>query len=146
MKIREAQKSDLIGLLRLYTQLHDNPMPAQDEKLEALWEHILNDKHHYILICEEDGEIVSSCVLIIVPNLTHGQRPYALVENVITDAAHRKKGCASAVLDYARELAEKEGCYKIMLMTGSKEESTLNFYRKSGYNSEDKTAFIQWLK
>src|SRR5512138_1517536 len=126
MKIREAQKSDLKSLLGLYTQLHENPLPAQDEKIEALWEDILRDRHHHILLGEENGAIISSCVLIIVPNLTHGQRPYALVENVITDAAHRKKGCASAVLDYARGLAEKEGCYKIMLMTGSKEESTLN--------------------
>ena len=29
--------------------------------------------------------------------------------------------------------------------TGSKEESTLNFYIKAGYNYKDKTAFIQWL-
>jgi GNAT superfamily N-acetyltransferase len=146
MVISEVRESDLNNLLKLYTQLHDNPMPAQDEKIQALWEDILRDKNHHILICEENGAIVSSCVLIIVPNLTHGQRPYALVENVITDAEHRKKGCASAVLDYARELAEKEGCYKIMLMTGSKEESTLNFYRRAGYNSEDKTAFIRWLE
>lgn len=32
-----------------------------------------------------------------------------------------------------------------MLLTGSKEESTLNFYRNAGYNSSDKTAFIQWI-
>ena len=32
-----------------------------------------------------------------------------------------------------------------MLLTGTKNESTLDFYRKAGYNSEDKTAFIQWL-
>ena len=25
-------------------------------------------------------------------------------------------------------------------------ESTLNFYKKSGYNMKDKTAFVQWLK
>ena len=25
------------------------------------------------------------------------------------------------------------------------EESTLNFYRNAGYNSSDKTAFIQWI-
>lgn len=34
---------------------------------------------------------------------------------------------------------------KMMLLTGSKEESTLNFYRNAGYNSSDKTAFIQWI-
>ena len=32
-----------------------------------------------------------------------------------------------------------------MLMTGSKKESTLNFYRKAGYRSDDKTGFNQKL-
>jgi hypothetical protein len=42
-------------------------------------------------------------------------------------------------------LAEKENCYKMMLMTGCKKESVYRFYEKCGYNSEDKIAFIQWL-
>lgn len=33
-----------------------------------------------------------------------------------------------------------------MLLTGSKRETTLNFYKHAGYNSNDKTAFIQWLE
>ena len=33
----------------------------------------------------------------------------------------------------------------MMLLTGSKKESTLKFYERAGYNSSDKTAFIQWL-
>ena len=45
----------------------------------------------------------------------------------------------------AKELAQKENCYKMMLLTGSKEESTLHFYEQAGYNQNDKTAFIQWL-
>jgi Acetyltransferase (GNAT) family. len=85
-------------------------------------------------------------VLVIIPNLTHGQRPYALIENVITDEAHRNRGIATACLNAAREIALQHRCYKIMLMTGSKKDSTLRFYRKAGYNSEDKTAFIQWLE
>lgn len=31
-----------------------------------------------------------------------------------------------------------------MLLTGSKNEKTLNFYENAGYNGVDKTAFIQW--
>ena len=58
---------------------------------------------------------------------------------------YRKRGLATKCLDYAKEIAVKENCYKIMLLTGSKRESTLNFYKKAGYNSNDKTAFIQWL-
>jgi tRNA A22 N-methylase len=30
-------------------------------------------------------------------------------------------------------IVEKEHCYKIMLLTGSKKESTLDFYEKAGY-------------
>lgn len=82
---------------------------------------------------------------MIIPNLTHHQQPYAFVENVVTAEDCRNRGLATACLNYAKELAEKENCYKMMLLTGSKKESTLNFYRKAGYNSEDKMAFIQWL-
>ena len=88
---------------------------------------------------------MSSCVCVIIPILTHNQQPYALVENVVTDSAYRKRGLATQCLDYAKGIAVKNNCYKLMLLTGSKEESTLNFYRKAGYNSNDKTAFIQWI-
>ena len=40
---------------------------------------------------------------------------------------------------------QKANCYKMMLLTGSKEESTKRFYENAGYNSSDKTAFIRWL-
>jgi GNAT superfamily N-acetyltransferase len=64
---------------------------------------------------------------------------------VITDEAFRGKGLATACLDYARETARAANCYKIMLLTGSKEESTHRFYQRAGYNANDKTAYIQWL-
>ena len=143
--IREIQDSDFNGLMELYMQLHDNPMPAKTPEIMELWQRILNDKDHHIIVAEEDGKIVSSCVCVIIPNLTHNQQPYAFVENVITDERYRKRGLATDCLNYAKEIAEKANCYKIMLLTGSKKESTLNFYRQAGYNSEDKTAFIQWL-
>ena len=143
--IREIQDADFDGLMRLYMQLHDNPMPERTPELIALWERILKDNDHHIIVAEEDGKIVSSCVCVIIPNLTHDQQSYAFVENVITDEAYRKRGLATACLDYAREIAEREHCYKIMLLTGSKKESTLDFYRQAGYNSEDKTAFIRWI-
>jgi len=143
--IRETVEEDLNGLLKLYMQLHDNPMPEEGEDLIKLWKRILNDKDHHIIVAEEDGRIASSCVVIIIPNLTHNQQPYAFIENVITDEAYRNRGLATACLNYAKELAVREKCYKIMLLTGSKNESTLNFYERAGYNRNDKTAFIQWI-
>lgn len=143
--IREITEQDLNGLLTLYMQLHDNPLLENTPELQILWKQILNDANHHIIIAEEDGKIVSSCVCVIIPNLTHNQRPYAFVENVITDEAYRKRGLATACLNYAKAIAQKENCYKLMLLTGSKKESTLNFYEQAGYNRNDKTAFIQWI-
>ena len=145
MEIREAKKEDLKQLLKLYTQLHNNDMPEFNDRLEGIWIKILSDESHHIVIGLLDNEIVSSCVIVIIPNLTRSQRPYALVENVITHEAHRNKGYATRILNFAREIAKQKNCYKIMLLTGSKQENTLNLYRRAGYNSNDKTAFIQWL-
>lgn len=143
--VREITDQDYDGLMKLYMQLHDNSFPEKDEAMEKLWNTILEDKNHHIIVAEEDGKIVSSCVCVIIPNLTHNQQPYAFVENVVTDSAYRKKGLATACLNYAKEIALKEKCYKLMLLTGSKEESTLRFYEGAGYNRNDKTAFIQWI-
>lgn len=143
--IREITQNDFKGLLTLYMQLHENLMPDQTDEIMNLWNRIVNDKDHHIIVAEENGQIVSSCVCVIIPNLTHNQQPYAFIENVITDVNYRNKGLATQCLDFAKEIAIKENCYKLMLLTGSKKESTLNFYRKAGYNSEDKTAFIQWV-
>lgn len=145
MIVREVNQEDLEGLLTLYMQLHDNPMPKLNTKINNQWSQIIDDTNHHIIVAEDEGKIVSSCVCVIIPNLTHEQRPYAFVENVITDENYRGKGIATACLDYAKEISLKENCYKMMLLTGSKKESTLEFYRRAGYNSEDKTAFIQWL-
>ena len=101
------------------------------------------DENHHLIVCEEDGRIVSSCVCVVIPNLTRNVRPYALIENVVTHPDYRKRGLASACLEYARQIAQKENCYKIMLLTGAKDEATLHFYRQAGFNSSEKTAFIQ---
>ncbi len=143
--IREINENDLESLLKLFMQLHDNAMPEESETIVELWNTILSDKNHHIVVAEEDGKIVSSCVCVIIPNLTHNQQPYAFVENVVTDEAYRNRGLATACLNYAKELALKENCYKLMLLTGSKKESTLKFYERAGYNRNDKTAFIQWI-
>ena len=106
----------------------------------------MQDPNHHLIVNEVDGRIVSSCVCVIIPNLTRGVRPYAFIENVVTHADYRGRGYATDCLDYAREIAMRANCYKMMLLTGSKKESTLAFYARAGYNSTDKTAFIQWLE
>ena len=143
--VREAVKEDLDELLNLYLFLHEKNIPKKSEYLENTWKTIIEDINHHIVVKEINGKIVSSCVCIIVPNLTRNIRPYALIENVVTNEGYRGKGYATECLNYAKEIAIKNNCYKMMLLTGTKNENTVAFYKSAGYNSDDKIAFIQWL-
>lgn len=143
--VREINRNELAELLELYLHLHENQIPEMTEHLQSTWDTIIEDKNHHIIVKEVDGKIVSSCVCVIIPNLTRNIRSYAFVENVVTHSDYRGKGYATECLSYAKEIAEKENCYKMMLLTGSKSEKTLSFYQNAGYNSTDKTAFIMWL-
>lgn len=143
--IREAKQEDLMEILNLYLYLHEETVPEQSEYLSAAWEQIISDKNHHFIVNVIDGKIVSSCVCVIIPNLTRNVRPYAFVENVVTHADYRGHGYATECLEFARSVAEKNNCYKMMLLTGSKEQKTLDFYKNAGYNCIDKTAFIQWI-
>ena len=144
--VREALKEDLNELLNLYLFLHEKNIPENSEHLENTWKTIIEDINHHIVVKEINGKIVSSCVCVIVPNLTRNIRPYALIENVVTNEGYCGKGYATECLNYAKEIAIKNNCYKMMLLTGTKNENTLAFYKSAGYNSDDKIAFIQWLE
>ncbi len=143
--VREIRENELYELLELYLFLHEVSIPENTEYLMNTWKDIIRDKNHHIIVNVIGEKIVSSCVCVIIPNLTRNIRPYALIENVVTHRDFRKKGYATECLNYAKGIAERENCYKIMLLTGAKNDSTLRFYSNAGYNSTDKTAFIQWL-
>ena len=143
--VREAVKKDLDELLNLYLFLHEKNIQKNSDYLENTWKTIIEDINHHIVVKEINGKIVSSCVCVIVPNLTRNIRLYALIENVVTNEGYRGKGYATECLNYAKETAIKNNCYKMMLLTGTKSENTLAFYKSAGYNSDDKIAFILWL-
>lgn len=143
--VREAENKDLQQILELYLCLHEKSVPERSENLQHTWQQILEDENHHLIVNERDRRIVSSCVCVIIPNLTRNVRPYAFVENVVTHTDFRGRGLASECLEHASRIAEQCNCYKMMLLTGSRNSETLDFYRKAGYNSTDKTAFIRWL-
>ncbi|MDR2861119.1 MAG: GNAT family N-acetyltransferase [Syntrophobacterales bacterium] len=148
MIIRKASADDAGFLWELYANhLTDNP-PAEEqdmEKWKSMLAKFLSDRLYYLFVGEMDNMAVSSVTLIIIENLTNNMRPYAIIENVVTHAGYRGRGFASALMQKATETAREHNCYKIMLMTGSKKESTLNFYRNNGFDMNEKTAFIKRL-
>ena len=148
MHIRKAELCDVEDLHELYME-HLTQFPPKEQQDMGEWSDrlktLIANPDYHLLVGESDGKVVSSVTLIIIPNLTHNLRPYSIIENVVTHSNYRKKGYAFALMNKASEIAKERGCYKIMLMTGSKEEGIFRFYERCEFNRNDKTAFLKRL-
>lgn len=139
--IRTAREEDLEGLLALYRHLNPGDPAPQPAAAQRAWRALLDSDLTTVFLAEAAGLPVASCTLVVVPNLTRRARPYAVLENVVTHAAHRRRGLGQAVLRAALDAAWAAGCYKVMLATGSREEATLRFYEAAGFQRGGKTFF-----
>lgn len=143
MSIRLLRSRDLDALLALYPHLHasDAPLPSR-ATLEATWAELMaSSRYRYfgVFIAER---LVSSCALTLIPNLTRACRPYGVIENVVTHSDFRRQGHAKALLREALQQAWAAGCYKVMLLTGRRDEATLRFYESAGFERHAKQAFL----
>ena len=138
--IRAVEQTDLPALLELYRDLNPDDPPLALPDATSIWQQISNLAGCTIFAGVLGGALVTSCTLVVVPNLTRGGLPYGLIENVVTSSKHRKRGYGAAILKHAFAEAWKHRCYKIMLLTGSKNPATLKFYTGVGFE-QNKTGF-----
>ena len=138
--IRPANRTDLPRLLDLYVHLNPDDARCSPENAVAVLDQLTRYEGSVILVGAIGEVLVTTCTLIVIPNLTRGGKPYALIENVVTHADHRGAGFERTVLSAAVEHAWGAECYKVMLMTGSKKPSTLAFYKAAGFE-QSKTGF-----
>lgn len=138
--IRPALPSDLEGLLKLYPHLNASDEPISLSMAAARLGEINRLPGSAVLLGLLGDDLVASCTLIVIPNLTNDGKPYALIENVVTHAGYRGRGYGTRILHAAAKAAWNAGCYKVMLLTGSKQPSTLRFYENAGFE-QTKTGF-----
>ena len=139
--IRRALPGDLAGLLDLHQHLNPDDPRVDEHGAAAAWSSLLASNLIHLIVAERHGLLVSSCMLVIMPNITRGARSFALIENVVTHAAHRGQGLGRAVLAAALDAAWAADCYKVMLATGSRQGSTWRFYEGAGFTRATKTHF-----
>jgi GNAT superfamily N-acetyltransferase len=140
--IRSATSDDLAAIGRLYAQLHPDDPPVVDGNGAAVFSEILDRPGLDLLVLELDGQIVATTYLNVIPNLTRGCRPYAVIENVVVDEHLRGRGLGKQLMAATLSRAWEAGCYKAMLQTGSRTPATHAFYRAAGFSPDAKTAYL----
>lgn len=138
--IRQADQRDLPALMELYQHLAEGDEKPNLELAQDVFEQFQAYSGSMILIGQVGAALATSCTLVVIPNLTRGGRSYGLIENVVTHRDFRNRGFGRQVLRYATDAAWAAGCYKVMLMTGSKKRETLDFYLAAGFE-QSKTGF-----
>lgn len=104
--IRTLENEDLDGLLALYAHLHGGEDEPSPRSLADLWTTILRDPAQTYVGAFVGGMLCSVANASIVPNLTRGGRPFAVIENVVTHPSYRRRGLAKLVMSHLLELCE----------------------------------------
>ncbi|MCC8981025.1 GNAT family N-acetyltransferase [Bradyrhizobium acaciae] len=139
--VRSAAERELPEVLKLYRHLHPHDPQLDTATAERVWSELLASSFMTVVVAQAAELLVSSCTLAIVPNLSRGGRSYGVIENVVTHADYRRQGLGRRVLSHALDIAWQAYCYKVLLATGSKRETTLRFYEEAGFQRGGKTYF-----
>jgi GNAT superfamily N-acetyltransferase len=143
MEIRSIQVDELHELLALYSHLHDKDAPLPEAPvIDAVWQELMQSPRNKYFGSYVDGQLVSSCTIAVIPNLTRGCRPYGVIENVVTHINHRRMGYGKSLLAHTLDFAWSADCYKVMLMTSRKDTGTRQFYESAGFDSHAKLAYV----
>lgn len=129
--IREATKGDIPELVELFQQLTGNENLSED--YDKTLEKISKRQDHHLLLAKKDGKIVGSLFIVVVPNMTHKARSWAIIENVIVDGKYRSKGVGKVLMKAAEDIARKHNCYKITICSSEFRKEAHKFYGRLGY-------------
>ena len=141
LRIRVATQADLPRLVALLSQLHEDAPEDYDgrrERYDAAFAEISADGRQRVYVGDAGTATVATATLIIVPNLTHGGRPYAILENIVIDAAHRSQGHGEAIVRHLVDEARRAGCYKVSLTSNLVRTEAHRFYERLGFRFEQK--------
>ena len=134
MEIRQIDQAEIEGVLDLIDE-YDRPRSTRPSEAEvrAIYASILQCGGCIVGAFSTEG-IVGTCTVNLCANLSWSGRPYAIIENVIVSRAYRNQGVGKDILQYATNFALQAGCYKVALMTGSKDPATHSFYKSAGFS------------
>jgi len=141
--IRQAERSDKDQLSELYRMLVPNSkkMIVYEDQIETLQ----RDSNNFLLVYEENGEILGTVTMNICMQALHGFRPYGVVENIIVHENHRNRNIGQKLLQFVEDYCKSVDCHRIMLLSNSTRVKAHHFFEKEGYSGSVSKGFKKYL-
>jgi len=130
--IRNLESSDynagFISLLSQLTTVGNIPEAFFQSRLQQ----IQKSRRQHMLVVQDTatGQIVATATLLIERKFIHNAGFAAHIEDVVSDESVRGKGLGKRIINALVQLAQKCGCYKVILDC---EEHNIKFYEKCGF-------------
>ncbi|MGZ4902070.1 MAG: N-acetyltransferase family protein [Halobacteriota archaeon] len=141
LMVRRARPRDLQDVLQLYAQLFaDTDQAVEDTHVIApahrsAFSEIDRDHNTSLLVAESSGRVLGTLSITIVPNLSHGGRCWAIIENVVVDERVRRANVGASLMHHAIALAREKDCFRIILSSSVHRKDSHRFYENLGFEA-----------
>ena len=109
-QVREATENEFDEVMSLYRQLQPSDPILTNGRDREVFREILRAPNLHLFVLISENKVLSTCYLNIIPNITRSARPYAIIENVVTDETVRGRGFGKELMKHTLEFAWKRGC------------------------------------
>jgi N-acetylglutamate synthase-like GNAT family acetyltransferase len=143
LTIRHAKEKDIPRIQALYYQLVSEPkkyVKAPLADCRRVLKEINKNPNYSMLVAEENGEVVGTTFLAILPGFAHTTHSFAVIEYVVVDEKCRRTGIGKKLTEVCVAKAKEAGCYKVMLASSKFRKQAHKFYRAMGFE-EDALSF-----
>ncbi|GLZ62617.1 GNAT family N-acetyltransferase [Micromonospora sp. NBRC 107095] len=114
-------------------QLAPGDARPDSSRLASAWRDLHAQAGRRLLLAVAGDTFVGTLDTLVAPNLTHGARPYMMVENVVVAPGWRRRGVARALVLAALDDATAAGCYKVQLVSNAARTDAHQFYASVGF-------------
>ncbi len=108
---------------------------ALDDRYTKAFHKIDADPNQYLMVVENEDEIVGTCHLTIMPSLTFTGSTRMQIEAVRVAEKYRGQKIGKWMFDQAVSYAKENGASIIQLTTNKKRPKAKNFYEKLGFEA-----------
>jgi N-acetylglutamate synthase-like GNAT family acetyltransferase len=143
LKVRRAVPDDAGSIDALYGQLvGDAARCVLPERIQEL----AGNPRTALLVAQRDGRVCGTALVSLCDDVMFNRQPFAIIENVVVDAAARNQGVGAELLREAEAYCAANDCSKIMLLSSMDRTDAHRFFERCGFDTSMKKGLVKYRR